>query len=260
MSISIIRDYFLNNNFLIILFFIIKSNIIVSLGPVFDIHYNKFLISNNFMSIIYKSVMKLFKFNLELFILCIYDAVLVIYLNVSFQHGLVVKNNFINYRSLLNNLLFNISYLMVLSYAVSIIKVFYNVEIFQFLFNEQEHIKFNYLIVGFSSIFLLSKFYFSILVSEICQLKYYGIFRSICLGSTEGLNILFIKVKIIYQFLIAPCKIIVLGRIFNVTGSILDRFIEQVYLCCFSLFPLSDLSIISNISKTESYSVEYAVN
>jgi hypothetical protein len=82
------------------------------------------------------------------------------------------------------------------------------------------------IILRFAAVFLFIKSYGSCLVAEGSQLCVKGVLRTIALGSTDGLCTWRCTFVIGFQGLIVPVGRIALGRIFNVLGSIIDRYIE----------------------------------
>jgi len=82
------------------------------------------------------------------------------------------------------------------------------------------------IILGFAPVFLFIKSYASWLVAELSQLCYKGVLRTIALGSTDGLCTWRVPFVMGFQPVIVPVGRIALGRIFNVVGSIIDRYME----------------------------------
>ena len=64
------------------------------------------------------------------------------------------------------------------------------------------------------------------LVGELSQLCYKGVLRTIALASTDGLSTWRVGFLMTFQPVIVPVGRIALGRIFNVVGSIIDRYID----------------------------------
>jgi F0F1-type ATP synthase beta subunit len=58
------------------------------------------------------------------------------------------------------------------------------------------------------------------------QLCYGGVLRAIALGSTDGLCTWRCTFLVVLQPVIVPVGRIALGRIFNVVGSVIDRYME----------------------------------
>lgn len=75
------------------------------------------------------------------------------------------------------------------------------------------------------SVFLTTKSYFSCLVAELSQLCYIGVIRSVALGSTDGLCTWICTYLLGLQPVIVPAGRMSLGRIFNVVGAIIDRYL-----------------------------------
>ena len=213
----------------------VNAFIVTSLGPVLDIGFLQINVLNVIRLSLSKSLFKIIVEAIELFIPCVYDAVLVIRLVINFHHGVVVSNVVNKFILLLDSLVYSESYLMALSYAVPVFYLFLCVDVLVVLNYDVQDLSLCKIIVGISLLFLISKSYLSFLVAEICSLNHGGICRSISLGPTEGLNTQFIVVIIIYQSVVVPIGIVVLGRIFNVIGCCLDRMVEQAVSCCYSL-------------------------
>ena len=82
------------------------------------------------------------------------------------------------------------------------------------------------IILGFSSIFLFIKSYHNNLVAELSQLCYTNILRAIAFQTTDGLSTWRQGFILFFQPVIVPVGTIALGRIFNVVGSVIDRYSE----------------------------------
>jgi len=82
------------------------------------------------------------------------------------------------------------------------------------------------IILGFASVFLLTKAYSNFLAAELSQLCYKGVLRTIALGSTDGLCTWKVGLLMGFQPVIVPVGRITLGRIFSVLGSIIDPYME----------------------------------
>jgi hypothetical protein len=76
------------------------------------------------------------------------------------------------------------------------------------------------------ALYLLIRSYSNYLSAEISQICYGGIARTITLGTTDGLSTTSSGFFSIFQPISVPVGSITLGRILNVTGSILDPYIE----------------------------------
>jgi len=102
-------------------------------------------------------------------------------------------------------------------------------------------------ILGFAAVFLFIKSYASCLVAELSQLCYKGVLRAIALASTDGLCTFSCSFLISLQPVIVPVGRIALGRILNVVGSSIDRYLD---LALSSQFQCSANNSISNSIST----------
>ena len=75
------------------------------------------------------------------------------------------------------------------------------------------------------SLFFTTKSYLSSLVAELSQLCYISVLRSVALGSTDGLCTWICIYLLGLQPVLVPAGRISLGRIFNVVGAIIDRYL-----------------------------------
>lgn len=82
-----------------------------------------------------------------------------------------------------------------------------------------------FILEGFSVQFIITKAYCNALVSEISQLCYKGIFRTVSLDFTDGMCTWNSKFTNVFQPIVIPVGRISLGRIYNVIGSIIDRYL-----------------------------------
>lgn len=78
---------------------------------------------------------------------------------------------------------------------------------------------------GIGSVVTAIKSYYNLLTCELSQLCYAGILRAIALGPTDGLSTWSVKVILNSQPVVIPVGRFALGRIFNVTGSIIDKYV-----------------------------------
>lgn len=79
---------------------------------------------------------------------------------------------------------------------------------------------------GIVSVYLHCRSYANCLTCEISQLCYKGISRTISLGSTNGLSTNKSKVISVFRPIIVPVGKQCLGRVFNVTGTTIDGYIQ----------------------------------
>ena len=88
-------------------------------------------------------------------------------------------------------------------------------------------------LVAYTSVFNLSKSYHNFITAEINQLCYGEALRSVALGQTDGLSTWYVPFMNLYQSVIVPVGQTTLGRIFNVTGSSIDSYVDLMSSCCF---------------------------
>lgn len=202
------------------------SFVVACLGPVVDVQFEKFnCVVERSLS---QYVTRVKGLETELFIPCIYDALVVIRPSINFRDGLVVKNTMVNFTGFMAELPYNENLFMGL---IHVLPGNYST-IMDNLSAEIEDMTRTSIVAGVSSLFLLSKAYASSVTAEVSQLCRGGICRSIALGTTDGLNTRLSKALFTYQPLVVPTGLLVLGRIFNVSGSVIDRYVELSLSCC----------------------------
>ena len=158
------------------------------------------------------------------FLPSVYDALLVIRPSCNFRDGRVIENYTANFRQYFIELPFNDGYLFGL---IHLIPVNYRSTLrHSSMCKEVCEINVRDIILGFAPVFLFIKSYASCLVAELSQLCYKGVLRTIALGSTDGLCTWRCTFVTMLQPVIVPVGRIALGRIFNVSGSIIDRYME----------------------------------
>ena len=103
------------------------------------------------------------------------------------------------------------------------------------------------------SLYRLSVMYETSIISEVSQLSPSGIIRTICLSNTLGLDTLRPFVRLISSPMIIPIGQSVLGRLFNVTASSMDLYIELLQCAPWSrsssVVESTSLAIQSSISS-----------
>lgn len=160
----------------------------------------------------------------DVFLPSVYDALLVLRPSCNFRDGRVIQNA--NFRQYFIELPFHDGYLFALIHLLpvnyrSTLHSFYNIQL-----QEVCDINTKDIILGFAPVFLFIKSYASWLVAELSQLCYKGVLRTIALGSTDGLCTWRVPFLLTFQPVLVPVGRIALGRIFNVVGSIIDRYIQ----------------------------------
>lgn len=113
------------------------------------------------------------------------------------------------------------------------------------------------IILGFAPVFLFIKSYASWLVAELSQLCYKGVLRTIALGSTDGLCTWRVPFVMGFQPVIVPVGRIALGRIFNVVGSIIDRYMELSLSSQFNTTIPIDLGLFVESHDNLTYTFSY---
>jgi hypothetical protein len=158
----------------------------------------------------------------DVFLPSAYDALLVIRRRCNFRDGRVIINYTANFRQYFIQLAFHDGYLFGLLHLMpanyrSCCSWLSRSTVFQHLGQK--------IIFGFAPVFLLIKSYASCLIGELSQLCYKAILRTIAFGSTQCLCTWRSLSLICLEPVIVGVGRIALGRIFNVVGSIIDRFI-----------------------------------
>lgn len=194
------------------------------LGPIIDVQMkSKVFYKEKFMMIQIRPVLLVLR---DVFLPSVYDALLVIRPSTHFRDGSVIQNYTASFRQYFIELPFNDAYLFAL---IHLIPANYRSRLQSFFFEmckEIWELNFRDIILGFASVFLFLKSYASCLVGELSQLCYKGVLRTIALASTDGLSTWRVGFLMTFQPVIVPVGRIALGRIFNVVGSIIDRYID----------------------------------
>ena len=97
------------------------------------------------------------------------------------------------------------------------------------------------MLLGCSSVYLLCRCSSNYLLCEVNQLCLDGVLRSVALDSTDGLSTYGVLFLILYQPMLVQVGCISLGRLYNVTGSSMDFYINM------------DRSIALSLSSCVSY-------
>lgn len=215
------------------------SYLVASLGLVVDVQFSRstllteipIKVSNDICSFLSKSIHS----PPSLSVPCVYDALVILRPTISFREGIQIDLSSIS--NFFKHLLSNDSVLLGLIHLLTTRASFPVLRIIQIELHAYNITGVN---AGLSGIFLLGKSYSSCLIAEIAQLCKGGVCRCISLGPTESLNTTTTEALFTYQPLLVPCGTQVCGRIFNVTGTIIDSFIEHslaaAYLLEFRLF------------------------
>jgi len=156
----------------------------------------------------------------DYFLPSVLDALLVIRPSCNFRDGIVLKNCLTNFAQYFIELPFTNGFMVSL---LHLIPFDYKSRFHKFF---QQVSPINDIILGFAPVFLFIKSYDNVLVAEISQLCYKGVLRTIALGSTDGLCTWRVASLLGFQPVIVPVGYQTLGRIFNVTGSTIDAYLE----------------------------------
>merc|ERR1712170_255122 len=95
----------------------------------------------------------------------------------------------------------------------------------------------NDVILAFASLFMLTREYCNYIIAEISQISIGGQLRTISMKPTEGISTWRVQFQSLYQPIIVPVGRSTLGRIFNVTGSTVDKFLNLPISSGFSVSP-----------------------
>ena len=191
------------------------------------------------------------------FLPSVYDALLVIRPSCYFRDGRVIKNYTANFRQYFIELPFNDGYLFGLIHLIpanyrSTLHSFYSS-----MCKEVCDINVRDIILGFAPVFLFIKSYASFLVAELSQLCYKGVLRTIALGSTDGLCTWRCTFVMGLEPVIVGVGRIALGRIFNVVGSIIDRYMELSLSSQFNTTIPIDFGLFVESSSNLTYTLSY---
>jgi hypothetical protein len=165
----------------------------------------------------------------DAFLASVYDALIVLRPSCNFRDGRVIKNNLVGFSQYFLELPFHDAYLFYLFGLIHLLPVNYRSRLHSFYYEMSQEvcdINVRDIILGFARVFLFIKSYSNCLIGEISQLSYKGVLRTVALGSTDGLCTWRVGFVVVFQPVIITVGRIDLGRIFNVVGSIIDRYQE----------------------------------
>ena len=197
----------------------------------------------------------------DIYLPSVYDAMLIIRPTSSFRDGIVVFNCIAYFNRYLLSMpfheayLFGLIYLLPTDYELQIRSMHTTLcqEVYDMNMNTRD------IVLGFTSLFLFSKSYSSILTSELSQLCYEGLIRTIALGSTDGLCTWRCRFIMMLQPVNVPVGRLSLGRIFNVVGSIIDPYLELSLSNHFYRFILIDKGRPIRLDALLSYTLCYSI-
>jgi F-type H+-transporting ATPase subunit beta len=199
-------------------------------------------------------------FSLEMFLPSVYDSLLVLRSSSNLRDGTVVKCPHIG--QYLASVPFNDSYLFSLLHLVPVdyslltashSDSFYYTEVSQ----EVLDINAREVLLALASVFLIAKSYSNCLIAELSQLCYAGVVRSVALGSTDGLCTWMCTCLLGLQPVIVPAGRMSLGRIFNVVGAVIDRYLELSLSSQFNTFIPVDLGMFVESCEQYTYALCY---
>uniref|UniRef100_A0A7S0FC45 ATP synthase subunit beta n=1 Tax=Pyrodinium bahamense TaxID=73915 RepID=A0A7S0FC45_9DINO len=224
-------------------------------GPVIDVQMKcKVFYREKFMMTQIRPVLSVVR---DVFLPSVYDALLVIRPSCNFRDGGVVKNCMVNFGQYFVELPFNDSYLFGLIHLIpadykSTLHSFYSS-----MCKEVCDMNTRDIVLGFASVFLFVKSYANCLVAELSQLCYGGVLRAIALGSTDGLCTWRCTFLMGLQPVLVPVGRIALGRIFNVVGSVIDRYMELSLSSQFNTAIPVDLGLFVESCEDLTYTLSY---
>mmetsp|Transcript_110575 Transcript_110575/g.268771 ORF Transcript_110575/g.268771 Transcript_110575/m.268771 type:complete len:240 (+) Transcript_110575:117-836(+) len=200
----------------------------------------------------------------NVFLPSVYDAILVIRPSCNFRDGTVVNNCIVNYGQYLVELPFNDSSLLGLIHLLPVKYLtthsFWNSglhDTHSAMCKEACEMNIRDILFGFASVFLFIKSYANCLVAELSQLCYGGVLRAVALGPTDGLCTWGCSFLMVLQPVIVPVGRIALGRIFNVVGSGIDRYMELSLSCQFNTAVPIDLGLFVESRSELTYALSY---
>lgn len=231
-------------------------------GPMIDAQMKcKVFYKEKFMIIQIRPVLLLVR---DVFFASVYDALLLIRPSCNFRDGRVIQNYTANQAQYFIELPFNDAYFLGLihvtaaNYSSRMSR--YHGRIYHHLILAEEvcHINVRDIMLGFAPVFLFIKSYASSLVAELSQLCYKGVFRTIALGSTDGLCTFSCTFVLSLQPLIVPVGRIALGRILNPIGTCIDRYMCLSLSSQFGSYHVISLGLFISTHEKHSYPLHYA--
>lgn len=247
------------------------------IGPVLDVQLNSLSLTYN-SSLIdsFSAFIDLTNQSRYILIPCVYDSIIVFRPGIYLRDGTSFRSQpgLVNWLSMLpfnDSLLLSLSSLLPVDYSSELASSRVDGNWSQVLTDELASLNADDTLIGFTTAFMLTKSYSNLLLCEISQLCYGGILRTIALASTDGLctwNVPFINM---YQPVVIPVGRVTLGRIFNVTGSAIDEYMDVVNTalysieCFYSLLTSKDVCFhgfvyvktASSFNVAPSFNVEY---
>lgn len=210
------------------------------MGPVLDVQVQSSLLSQQTRILDQlQGLESSFTQKRYLFVPCVYDAIFIVRPATYMRYGVTISNAGFDHSTHLSQLPFNENLVLsvlhglptdfTMSYSGGNQTSSEKQGLFslpQALFDELKLMASEDVQLGFTAIFLLIKSYNNFLISEVSHLCYGGVLRSVALGTTDGLSTWNISFINLYQPVVIPVGRSTLGRIFNVTGSSVDSYID----------------------------------
>jgi F-type H+-transporting ATPase subunit beta len=193
----------------------------------------------------------------DVFLPSVYDSLVVTRPACNFRDGIVVENCIVRYGQYFVELPFNDTYLLGIVHLIpadyaSSLCVWYGS-----LCNDVKDLNTRDVVLGFASVFLFAKSYANFLFGELSQLCYGGVLRAIALGSTDGLCSWQCRFMLGLQPVIVPVGRIALGRIYNVVGSVIDRYNELSLSSQFDTTIPVDMGLFVESCEHFTYTLSY---
>jgi hypothetical protein len=160
------------------------------------------------------------------FLPSVYDSLIVTRPACNFRDGTVVENCASTFGHYFVELPFNDRYILGIMHLIPADYKTTLHSLYSSMCMEVYDINTSDIVLGFASVFLFVKSYGNFLFGELNQLCLGGVLRAIALGTTDGLCTWQCKFVLGLQPVIVPVGRIALGRIYNVVGSVIDRYME----------------------------------
>jgi F-type H+-transporting ATPase subunit beta len=200
----------------------------------------------------------------DVFLPSVYDSFALIRPSCNFRDGTLVKNCMADFGRYFVELPFNDSSLLGLIHLLPVKYLtthsFWNSglhDTHSAMCKEACEMNIRDILFGFASVFLFIKSYANCLVAELSQLCYGGVLRAVALGPTDGLCTWGCSFVMVLQPVIVPVGRIALGRIFNVVGSGIDRYMELSLSCQFNTAVPIDFGLFVESRSELTYALSY---
>ena len=167
----------------------------------------------------------------EVFFPSVYDCVIITRPSICFRDGLISTNSLREFEVLLSEVPYNdaysqaIAHLIPVEYNLSYIGGVVQESMMDTSMNMSPSVRSDSLL-GLTALFILVRSCSNCLIVEVSQQLYGGVVRCVSLGPTEGLSTWRCEALLNLQPVVVPVGRVALGRIFNVTGSVVDAYEE----------------------------------